>query len=424
MKQKSHFNIPKGVDIHGNSVRIIFMLEGKRMYEPLHDVVKINQNALNYAGNKRSVIVNEIKSGRFDYLSHFPSSPRALKHSGSGASDIDRTVGRGVDLWLEIAEESAASSTVEGYKSKAKHVKEYFEGRKIRSLKPVDIVRFRKFLIEVEGLKPKTVNDVFTPLRGATRLAFQEHIIREDLLERVPNLKRDETEDSHADPFTLKQIDKVWKLKEQGYSRPQVINMFLFTCWTGLSVSEVIALSYEDIDLDRMSVKIQRAYVNGVFKAPKEASRTREFELLQPAIDIIVDQRRHTYMQKTVEVSVSNRSNSHFSKKTITPVFKNEFAEDEAGFWTKRTVHNAYTALLKSAKIRHRGPNQCRHTFASMLITKRVPLDLVASLLGHTSTKMLRKHYGTIIPEDKPNDALLISPLLGIEYKHKCAKVR
>ncbi|KZZ76193.1 hypothetical protein A3766_14655 [Oleiphilus sp. HI0132] len=71
--------------------------------------------------------------------------------------------------------------------------------------------------------------------------------------------------------------------------------------------------------------------------------------------------------------------------------------------------------MLREANVRHRGPNQCRHTFASMLITKYVPLGIVAEIMGHTSESMLKKHYGKIIHEDRPSTAKLISPFLGLE---------
>ena len=75
------------------------------MREPISGIIKINQNALNYASNKRAVVINEIKSGTFDYLHHFPNSEKALKFSGSASSDRARTVSQGVDIWLEIKSE-------------------------------------------------------------------------------------------------------------------------------------------------------------------------------------------------------------------------------------------------------------------------------------------------------------------------------
>jgi hypothetical protein len=43
-----------------------------------------------------------------------------------------------------------------------------------------------------------------------------------------------------------------------------------------------------------------------------------------------------------------------------------------------------------------------------------VPIDLVATLLGHSNTDTTRKHYAKIIPQDRPNMAKLICGIMGI----------
>jgi integrase len=54
-------------------------------------------------------------------------------------------------------------------------------------------------------------------------------------------------------------LDQIMKLKTDGYYRPQAINLFILTCWTGLSFSEAMAVAWEDIDLVEMTLKVQRA---------------------------------------------------------------------------------------------------------------------------------------------------------------------
>ena len=59
---------------------------------------------------------------------------------------------------------------------------------------------------------------------------------------------------------------------------------------------------------------------------------------------------------------------------------------------------------LKKAKVRKRGINQGRHTFASQLLTSgQVPPEWIAEQLGHSDTSMIYKHYGKLIAEDLPD---------------------
>jgi len=59
---------------------------------------------------------------------------------------------------------------------------------------------------------------------------------------------------------------------------------------------------------------------------------------------------------------------------------------------------------------------------ASRLITKFVPLEIVASILGHNDTSMVKKHNGKIISEDRPNVAQIVSDIIGKEYGLKVTK--
>lgn len=411
---------PKGVIQKRQRIQLSFMFEGVRCRELLPAGTVINKRSITYAKNKLDTIKTEIAENRFSYRDHFPESKNILKFEGVDADDIDRTIAEGVDLWLEVKAESCAPSTMEGYRGKAKHVKEYFpEHRRMRSLKIVDVTRFRNHLIDVEKLEIKTVNDVFTVLRGAFKIAKQDRIIKENILDSVENLKLDDSnhEQDNADPYTEKELTKIGELYSKGYQREQALNMFLFTCWTGLSLSEVMALSWEDVDTDSMTIKVQRALVESQFKVPKERCRVREFELLGPAMDIIRRQMSLTYVQKSFEIDVLRRNNKTTQKESVRFVFKNDNAESESGHFNKKSIHRIYMDILAQAKVRKRGPNQCRHTFASKLITKYVPLDVVATLLGHSSTDMVRKHYGRIIPEDRPNVAKLVSDIIGIDYE-------
>ena len=416
---KKDLTLPKGVKIRGERIQIFFIFEGRQCRELLRKRLEINHKSIKYAENKLNAIRTEIAEGRFDYRSHFPSSPRALQFEGSNATDPNRTVESAIELWLEVAQESLATSTIVGYTSKANRVKSYFKSQRLNTIKKIDITRFRKNLIEKEALDIKTVNDVFTILRQTFLLAKHDGIIKENVLDTLPNLKLDDDTKSQSDPYTEKELAKIQSLKQAGYARPQAINMFLFTCYTGLSFSEAIALAWEDLDLKTMTLKVQRARVENEFKVPKEKSRTRTFELLEPASKIILGQYKYTFAQESLEIDVRRRSNVNMERQSIRFIFKNERPECLDGLWKKKAVQLAYAAILQEAEIRYRPANQCRHTFCSSLITKFVPLDIVASLMGHTSIKMLQKHYGAIIQEDRPNVARIISEIIGIDYAEK-----
>lgn len=414
-----NLKLPKGITIRNQRIQLAFTYEGERCRELLKAEIVINQKSITYAENKLRAIKVEIAENRFNYREHFPNSPKALKLEGVVGDDINRSVSEGIDMWLKVKEESTAKSTYEGYLSKARHVQDYFGNRRIRQLKKIDIIKFRKHLIDIIGLDIKTVGDVFTALRGAFDLAFEDGIIKDNLLSRIKNLKEDEDKESEADPFNQAELDRIAELKVKGYYRPQAINMFLFQCWTGLSFSEQLAVAWQDIDFEKWTLSIRRARVAGELKVPKEPSRNRTIDLLQPAIDILKEQKNITFHNEPRSYEVKRRNNVTTKTESLSFIFTNDKPESLDGLWKKRSVQDAYAAITNHAKVRHRGANQCRHTFASMLLTKYVPIDLVATLLGHTNSETTKKHYARVIPEDRPSMAKVISDLIRIDYSER-----
>lgn len=397
--------LPPGVEIHGNQLRITFMLKGQRCREPLPGVTKINKASIAYADNKRRAILTEIKEGRFEYLMHFPDSPRAARLTRAGGQNPNRTVKEGVDRWLEVQYAKRAKSTSRNYAYKAKHVLNWGATQRIADISKSDLELFQAKLLR-SGLSPKTVNDVFTIVRGVWADAYSDGLLKANPLDRIKNIERDQDEDS-ADPFTREELEQITKVKT---TRKQDINMILFDCWAGLSLSELIALSWDDIDLQAGTAWVRRARVESEYKVPKEKSRLRLVELIDPALAHLKSIFCETGNLPAITVDVVQRDNVTVKQENVRFVFRNGVS---GAPWHASSLGRWFTGHLKRAGVRHRGPNQCRHTFASQALSSYVPIEWVARQLGHTDTTMVKKHYGRWIPSDTRSMAGVVSKMMG-----------
>lgn len=418
--------LPAGVRIIGDQLQINFRLDGVRYFKAVPGVTKVNKNSITYADNKRRVIKIEIKEKRFSWLNHFPDSPEAALEAGLQTETP--TVTTVVNDWLDVNELRLAKSTITNYRKHALRITRFFEGMLAKDVRKSDVLKFQSHIVSEKnftnekplpikkqrlGLSIKTCNETFIVLRGAMTDAYFDELVPYNVFERVENLKH--VPDNEPDPFLEQEVAAIEALLDK-HHRPQDIILILANCWMGLSISELMALAWEDVDFLNRKVIVRRSCVDGHFKVPKEKSREREFNLLDPAMSYLMMMKSHTFLQQPVKIKVTNRDNIKSKTVEIRLVFKNITAQNEHGRWDITTIARQMNHVLDKAGVRRRGINQTRHTFASRMLTQLVPEELIAQIMGHTSTAMLKKHYGKIIRSEQPNSARIISHILGIEY--------
>ena len=193
--------------------------------------------------------------------------------------------------------------------------------------------------------------------------------------------------------------------------------MIQFNFWSGLRLSELIGLGWDNIDLVNWTAKINLAKVNGQFKTPKTKRAERTVELLAPAIAAIKEQQQYTYMLPPIEIDVTQADIKTVKKIQWRPIFLNtNTLKPHASDITIRD--RFWVTHLKKAKIRYRSPKNTRHTYASQLLsTGTISKDWIAKQMGHTSTKMIDKHYAKWISEDAPPMAKIANAALGFSQE-------
>ena len=75
--------------------------------------------------------------------------------------------------------------------------------------------------------------------------------------------------------------------------------------------------------------------------------------------------------------------------------------------------------VCKLAEIESLTFHELRHTYASKLVNKGVPLAYVAAQLGHSTTRMVEKHYGHLAPSAMAEAIRAALPSLGLVQKSK-----
>lgn len=157
---------------------------------------------------------------------------------------------------------------------------------------------------------------------------------------------------------------------------------------------------------------MRRARVGAEYKMPKERSRVRFVELITPAMELLEQILQDAKPYPASTLTVTQRDNISGKNERVTLLFRNSISGIP---WSAQNVSEWFTVHLRKSGVAHRGPNQCRHTFASQAISSYVPLEWVARQLGHTDTTMVKKHYGRWIPANTKSMAKMVSEMMGFE---------
>lgn len=367
--------LPRGIQIRKNklseSLQVCFTYQGIQCRETLN-IPPTNAN-INRAMNKLAAIKHDIEFGVFNYVDHFPNSRRAQLF---GHTNSKIQMSKLFDSFILRAELEVEASTLRGYKSVIRaHLKPEFGLIQVKDLSPQ---RIRQWITNLK-LTQKSIRNILSPLRVILDRAVNDDLIAENPLDRVKPkelIKINSRESTHKiDPLNPEEISDLLNSADG-----QIKNLFQFAIFSGLRTSELIALTWDDIDFESGTATINKALVQGKTKPPKTKSGNRKLQLTAPAIEALLAQKKFTYFMK---------ENVFHSPKTKKP-------------WTSdaQIRKTAWQPLVRKAGISYRNPYQTRHTFASMMISSGENVWWVSSQMGHRNIEMILKHYGKWIPQD------------------------
>lgn len=372
-----------GLEIRGNSMRIWMKpINTEPVFKETLSWPTSPDN-IEKAKKLADLIKLEIELDQFNLAKHFPNSRHLNKNQMSYY----------ITQYREMIRLEVAPSTFDGYCSQIKnHI--FPRWSKVHP-KDIDTALVKKW---VHGFKdklaPKTIREVVTRLAAIHDLWRQDKKIAYNPFETIVIKQLDNLE---PDPFTKTEISMVLGARAD----LDIQNLLPCVFWTGLAISEQIAIAWEDIDLEKGTIQVNRNYVKGFYKVTKNRRRKREIKLLQPAIQALRRQYAVTGNRYSQIINVLQRDNQTYRQERLHFVWINKEYDRPFNYYELRYIWRRH---LKRANVRYRGINQGRHTFASQLLSSgQVPPEWIADQLGHSDTSMIYKHYGKLIAEDIPD---------------------
>jgi len=296
-------------------------------------------------------------------------------------------------FYLDENESENAYSSFVSNKSKVKNLVKVFGKREISDIKHSEIKNWKR---KVKKLSNKTINDHFSILRKIFKTAINDGVITINPMQDIETLEIHKVE---PNPFEKSELIA---LKNTDTNCVSEKNALFLGVLTGLRACEHLALTWDCVDFDKGEIQINKAVVLGNYKLPKTKESIRTVELSGHAIKILKNQFEITGHLKSRVIRVLQKDNKTKVKQSVQHVFistvSNKPFRDVKEFST-----TFFRDFLRHAKIKNRGANQLRHTFASQSLIAGINMEWIRIQMGHTSTKMIEDHYGTWLFVDAPD---------------------
>lgn len=348
--------------------------------------------ACNFIGRKMNPTEKNQKSPRLkSRIQKGRKGPRKSKVSLDKNDHNLNSVARAVCHALEINEPVVAESTFNGMKTHGRHIIRNLGEKLLSELTIEDIDNLTTTLLK-QGKKGKVINGCYTILRAVCSKACSSGHQENDLMENIGNLKV-----VNDDPFPLTE-DEVRQLLLTDTDYEMAKDMASFNILTALRISELICTCWENIEfyteegIEKCRLYVDLAKPLNKYKVTKTEESERTIELSAEAAQILRKLEPLTGNKAPIAIDVVQRDNITVKREKRRFVF---FNEQTGHPWLnpKQFAKQFFTGFLKEAGVPHRGPNQLRHTGASIPFNRGVSVAWIAELLGHRDVSIVEKHY-------------------------------
>jgi|LSQX01.1.fsa_nt_gb integrase len=247
-----------------------------------------------------------------------------------------------------------------------------------------DYIIWRK---EVEGNSNATINKALSPIIKTVKVCCRKGWISREECEEISDLylnaEGKSVDDSIEKEFlTIEQLRKfkeiVGKVKHQ--RTREIADIFLFACFAGLRMSDLMTLKWSEIDIDK-----------GMISHMQYKGHNRRAKMLYIPLN---DTSRE----------ILERWNGRYEDFVFGLLPSGYDLSDDADFIkVKNTKDRTINQSLKSIGDKMGLPFNLhihlgRHTYAMMALNGGVDIKTTSSMLGHASTMVTEKVYATLLP--------------------------
>lgn len=386
-------HISAGIEPLKTSIRIWWKIDGKRDRDTLHDTPPTPNN-LKEAQAIADMIVQQLRMGIFNRTQIFPHSKKRT----------ELYFAHYIQLFKINEQHNVSPITWQTYLSKIdNHIAPYWHTKRVEKIDAEQVEYWVHHVLQ-KKLSPKTIRDIVMLFRGCWSYWARKN---KDTNDPTQYIKLSNKDSDDIDPFSKAEIYTIITSETDPFYK----RLWTVMLWSGLSSHEFLPLAAEDIDFANQCIFVRRGFVKGLHRVTKNRRRKRQIPML-PIVAQSLKEHIESINRSSQKISVLERDNNTVKHYQLTWLW---YCNSSKTHFNHTQLSRKWRSHLEKCNIRYRPMNNCRHTYASQVLsTGAVSAEWLANQLGHTSTEMIHKHYGKFIPKDSQHIIQRLSQAITI----------
>ncbi len=277
------------------------------------------------------------------------------------------TLSQYLDRWMNSIRDTVRESTWVRHEINVRvHLEPALGKVRLGKLNPLQVQSFYRCKLD-EGQSAASVLKMHSTLSKALKQAVRWRLVPVNVCLAVvlPRITTPEVQ-----PLDVKQL-KALLVAAQG---SDLYALWALMATTGVLIGEALGLKWDDLDLDARTMRVNRTIYRGASCLPKTDSSRRTIKLSKFATEALTQHpRKCEWVFSTSRGTTINVNNLRYRS------------------W-KRLLESA--GLPCGTRI-----HDLRHSAATLLLSKGVPIKVVSEMLGHSDVSITLSIYAHVLPD-------------------------
>ena len=308
---------------------------------------------------------------------------RTARATGEHIPDSTETVGELLARWLHtVARHKVRPTTLADYELTVRvHLVPHIGSIRVQKLTAARVQTLYSTMLDA-GAGKRTVHLAHQRLRQALAIAEREGIVRRNVCDLVDPPT---SSSSPGRAWTADEARRFLQHSQDDAHHP----LWLLALATGMRRGELLGLRWQDIDLNRGTLRVVQSvrWMSGkpVVSPPKTDSSVRAIGISGPVVDALKEHRK-AWLERKLKARTWADGDLVFCTRTGQPL-------------NPSNLYRNLAAIIAAAGVPKLRLHDMRHTHATLLLAGDTPIRAVSARLGHSQTSVTMNIYAHVLQE-------------------------